>query len=495
MNDFAGLDRAVSEIASSGAAEVREDGQWLADLSGLHCEFRQEGNHSLVHLWSDQKSLTRRIVRIKEKTERHLLLDIQRFGRKAPGSLEFVRTDSQRSAGRVSREQFRSSLQRILVESFPDATFESLTAAPDLEHSLSGSYVRGRMQEGSCEWALLAVAPGENAATIDGMLAFGILWLDWLRNRGGKRPIVGLRIFLPQGENRSICSRISALSVAARAEIFELSETDGRMRRLDSADTGNLDSWLVFQNESESTLAQAGEAIGRIHALAHPDSRAIETHVPPGTNEVSFCFRGLPFARWTTEGLFFGPGDSREPLTQSTQPKLERLIRSLELRRNALAERKSHLLYRAAPERWLETVVREDPSKLDAQLIPAHLYAQTPALAAGDRGVLDLLGVTNRGRLVVIELKASEDIQLPMQAADYWLRVRRHQQEGDFQKFGYFAGVELSSAPAALWLVAPGLQFHSTTDVLLKYLSPEIQVTRIGLNENWRRGLKVIFRQ
>jgi len=26
-------------------------------------------------------------------------------------------------------------------------------------------------------------------------------------------------------------------------------------------------------------------------------------------------------------------------------------------------------------------------------------------------------------------------------------------------------------------------------------LSPEIQVSRIGLAENWRRGLKVIFRQ
>jgi hypothetical protein len=30
---------------------------------------------------------------------------------------------------------------------------------------------------------------------------------------------------------------------------------------------------------------------------------------------------------------------------------------------------------------------------------------------------------------------------------------------------------------------------------LLKYLSPEIRVTRIGLNENWRKGLKIVFRQ
>jgi len=103
--------------------------------------------------------------------------------------------------------------------------------------------------------------------------------------------------------------------------------------------------------------------------------------------------------------------------------------------------------------------------------------------------------VTRRGRLVVIELKASEDIQLPIQAVDYWLRVRRHQREGDFERYGYFPGVELDENPPLVWLVAPGFQFHSTTDILLKYLAPEISVTRIGLNETWRRGLQVIFRQ
>ena len=137
----------------------------------------------------------------------------------------------------------------------------------------------------------------------------------------------------------------------------------------------------------------------------------------------------------------------------------------------------------------------QDPTRLDAQLDPRHLYSQVPALAAGDRGVLDLLGVTRRGRLVVIELKASEDIQMPMQAVDYWLRVRRHQRDGDFERYGYFAGSELDAKPPLVWLVGPGLRFHSATETLLKYLSPEIQVTRIGLNENWRGGLKILFRQ
>jgi hypothetical protein len=139
--------------------------------------------------------------------------------------------------------------------------------------------------------------------------------------------------------------------------------------------------------------------------------------------------------------------------------------------------------------------VLQDPTKLDAQLDARHFYSQVPALAAGDRGVLDLLGITRQGRLVVIELKASEDLQLPVQAVDYWLRVRRHQRDADFQRDGYFPGIVIDPQPPLVWLVSPGLRFHSATDTLLKYLSPEIRVTRIGLAENWRRGLKIIFRQ
>lgn len=137
----------------------------------------------------------------------------------------------------------------------------------------------------------------------------------------------------------------------------------------------------------------------------------------------------------------------------------------------------------------------DDPACIDAQLDGRYLYSEVPALAAGDRGVLDLLGVTLRGRLVVIELKASEDIQMTMQAVDYWLRVRRHQQAGDLQRAGYFAGLQIGAEPPLVWLVAPSLRFHPATDKLLRYLGPEIRVTRIGVNEHWRREVKVVFRQ
>ncbi len=147
-----------------------------------------------------------------------------------------------------------------------------------------------------------------------------------------------------------------------------------------------------------------------------------------------------------------------------------------------------------APEAWLETQVRADPEAIDASLCTETIYGQVPVFAAGDRDVIDLLGIDHTGRLVVIELKATADLQLPLQALDYWLRVRKHLEAGDFERFGYFAGHVISRDPPRILLVAPALEFHSTTETLLDALAPLIEFTRIGLAADWRTSLRVMFR-
>jgi hypothetical protein len=156
---------------------------------------------------------------------------------------------------------------------------------------------------------------------------------------------------------------------------------------------------------------------------------------------------------------------------------------------------RSHVLHRSAPERWLEASVRRDASVLDERLDPAAIYAQVPAFAATDRAMIDLLGVTREGRLAVIELKADEDIHLPLQGLDYWARVRWHQQRGEFQRFGYFPGRELTEEPPLLLMAAPCLHVHPTTDCLLHHLSPAIEWKLLGLDEHWRQSVRVIFRK
>jgi hypothetical protein len=98
------------------------------------------------------------------------------------------------------------------------------------------------------------------------------------------------------------------------------------------------------------------------------------------------------------------------------------------------------------------------------------------------------------GALVVIELKASENIQLAALAVDYWLRVQSHQRAVEFQPNGYFADLEINPEPPLVWLVTPGA-FIPPQRRCRKYLDAEIPIARTDLDENWRHGVKVLFRQ
>jgi hypothetical protein len=131
---------------------------------------------------------------------------------------------------------------------------------------------------------------------------------------------------------------------------------------------------------------------------------------------------------------------------------------------------------------------------IDATLRREPVYGQVPAFAGGERGVLDLLAVDHAGRLTVVELKASADLHLPLQALDYWVRVKWHLDRGEFGARGYFPGIEIRADAPRLLLVSPSLEFHPTTETILSYFAPGIEVERIGLAVEWRRGLQVVFR-
>jgi hypothetical protein len=142
----------------------------------------------------------------------------------------------------------------------------------------------------------------------------------------------------------------------------------------------------------------------------------------------------------------------------------------------------------------LESIVAKNVARIDATLDSRYSYKQIFANGGGQSGILDVLTVTRNGRLAILELNATEYIHLRLQAADYWLRIRRHQQQGDFPSHGYFRGSELHHAPPLVYLVAPALRSRPATDVLLRYISPEIEFVRMGLVESWRRGLRVVMR-
>src|SRR5208283_4565495 len=141
------------------------------------------------------------------------------------------------------------------------------------------------------------------------------------------------------------------------------------------------------------------------------------------------------------------------------------------------------------------SMILEDPARIEPRLDPRFVYPQVPAFSFTDRAVLDLLGATRDCRLVVLELKVDEDMQLLPQALDYWLRVRWHREQGDLESLGYFPGLPLADRLPLLYLVAPGLRFHPATETLLRFVSREVEVVRVGLNESWRQGVRVLFRR
>jgi hypothetical protein len=93
-----------------------------------------------------------------------------------------------------------------------------------------------------------------------------------------------------------------------------------------------------------------------------------------------------------------------------------------------------------------------------------------------------------------------------LQSLDYWVRVRQHHYaiankpgsaaaQSDLERFGYFPGKQLRSEAPLLYLIAPALRIHPATEVVLRYVSPEVDWTLIALDERWREKIRVIFRK
>ncbi|HWZ56087.1 MAG TPA: hypothetical protein VNZ63_08455 [Verrucomicrobiae bacterium] len=486
------LRRALDCVCAAGAPEVRENGEWLAGLDGVQYEVRAEGDAALLHLWSAEQSLVRRVIRVAEETRERVVLEVSRFGYSRNAQLEIVADGQGHETRRVEREQFSGRFRRLLTDHFPDETVESLSTSADLHHSISGSYTRGLVRRGSSAHAVLSASPHEDTGTIDGILTFGLIWLQHTRDHARRCTVQGLRLFLPHRTSTVTAHRMTALASPEEVELYEYEPVYWRVRKIARSNAGNLDTWIVARREIEQAIAGAMPLAERIRAMA---PEAIRIGVAPATRDVTLRFRGMEFARWRQGEMWYGLGDHQQILTPGKWPALEALVRQLDLHRHALASDTKHRLYRAQPERWLETMVAADPARIDARLDPRHVYAQVPAFSSGDRGIIDLLAATRDGRLAILELKASEDIHLVMQAADYWLRVRFHHAQDEFRRYGYFPEIQLNAKPPLLFLVAPGFRFHPSMDIVLRYLSSEIEISRIALVENWRGGLKVIFRQ
>ena len=491
-------------LVESPAAVVIEDGLVVFDLSTAKYSLSTEQNKCLLHLWSEDRNTVRRVDSV-EHHKGELLLHVRKFGQAKPTRLEIVRDRDRRtpSAKKSARAAYQRFLAAVLQREFPGYKIERLSSAPDLEHSIGPAYARCMVRKGRSAFAAIGVNAQETQTTVDNILTAGLLWLERCRETTEKALTESLRIFVPEGRGDVVAVRLAHLSQkASRVHLYEVDEQDGTLREREVHDAGNIATRLVRCPNREAAEERFREAIVRVRRLVG-DAGDVEIEVA-NPNEVTFAWRGLEFerARYRLEAggfspqqvITFGAGAYETPLKEDTEIFLRDLVmRMMEARRPNGDKRDA--LWRMQPERWLEQLVMRDIQVIDPRLDAATVYRQVPAFAATDRAMIDLLACTQDGRLAVIEIKASEDLHLPMQGLDYWARVNWHHQRGEFQEYGYFAGRQLSQEPPLLFLVAPALQIHPATDAQLKYLSPKIECAVIGVNEDWREGVRVIFRK
>ncbi len=481
-----------------------EDGAKIADFSSSEWRLSLAFGKLLLEVWDGTRSMVRRVEEIACRDNGQLGLFVRKTGGRETAVLELRgpvadgHTPHAERAARAARAESRQGLRRDLAaylnEHFPEWRLERVSNRSDREHSFSAWYTRGLARRGRAGWAFAALDPSESLAAADAALAYGLNWLDWLREHSGSCVVSGLKLFLPSAAIPLTALRAVHLNAAAaRVEIFPwphpgapIPVSSGEFANAETRLSPRHDAGQWIERHSDLLLGAFGKSLGRMDAV--PDSAA---------NVLSLRVFGLEVARM--EGriapqLVWGVEGNRRIYREEERQECQEFIdRVVEIRRPG--GRKDDDFYRLQPERWLESLLLRDVSKLDPELTAGHAYPQVPAFSGVDRGVIDILSVTKQGRLAVIELKLHEEITLPLQGLDYWLRVKWLNDRGQFHSAGYFPGVPISPAPPMLYLVSPAFRFHPANERILRYFHPSVEVIEVGLNQQWREGVKVLFRK
>ena len=488
-------------LASAPNAVAIEDGAVLFDFCSARYSISGEGK-CVLHIWSEDRNTVRRVLDA-EATPHSLRLQVLRFGQSQPNLLEIcVERDYRTStAKRSARARYQSLLERLLRREYPGFKLAQVSSSPDLEHSFSPVYTRGLLHAGQSAFAVLGVNSEEAQTSVDAALTFGILWMDYQRKRlAGRAVVEGLKLFVPPRCSEIVRQRAANLNPeAAKWQLYELDERSETCEPIDIADSGNIITRLTRAVDVQAARERFASSIGRMRELVPGAEAAVES-----PSEIVFRLHGLGFARArmtpqagsfrNRESIIFGVAPAEYELDESSEALFRELTQRISQERQSGGSQ-TNIFFRLAPERWLESLITRDVRSVDERLDGRFVYSQVPAFAAGDRAMLDVLTCTLDGRLAVLELKANEDIHLPLQGLDYWARVRWHQQHGEFTRNGYFPGREISSAPPLLYLVAPALRVHPANDVLLRYLSPRVEWTLVQIDERWREGVRVINRK
>jgi hypothetical protein len=360
---------------------------------------------------------------------------------------------------RKRRRTFQVEIGRALCTYFGTRKIERETLYSDRQHGIGGAYPRFII----AKRAVITVHPDEPAAIVNGLMRAALIWGRLIRKR-----IVAI---VPYGRHQTIASRLRTMPHARRA--VEWLQWNGNVIQPLAESSGEPETHV-----QEFQMPKAATEVARICGLAPHLLQAVP-HI--AGRAISIRLRGIEVARVSETGTLYTLG---EPI--------EKVISELDqIRRHG----SRHPIARAHEERWLESNLVADIGQLIPSIDTRHIYPQVPSFLGEERNIIDLLTITRAGRLVVIEIKASADPDLPFQALDYWIAVERHRKARDFETKGYFAGCPLRDEPALLVLVAPLLAYHKTAAQMVAALPSEVPLMEIGINQTWKKEIKILRRK
>jgi hypothetical protein len=475
-------------LSSCRTPAVMELGEEITRLTRGKYAVELRAGRVWIELWCETRSVCRRILTIERQAIGVLDCTVQRFGGK-PGRLTFLDLDRPQSAHKAlcgRRQSFSEQFRRMLSRQFPGWEIATLSSGMDLQRSFSPVFPRARVTRGNQQVAALACPDLQDESA---MLTFALIWHDHLRAHARRGTQTALCLFLPDGAGCLTAHRLRWLTGnMLETRLFRFN-AHGSAGEVDARDLGNLQTRVSPHYVQASLSPHLSALLARLTAMEGVG------YCPELNGGISVRCRGLEFARIEDGRLLLGIETKREVSASHTQ--------DVELLAAQVSNAGIGSIRRTAPcmhtppmqtfaERWLESSVRSNLSTVDASLVQNPVHGQVLTFAAGDRDLIDLLAVSPSGRLAVLELKASEDIHLPLQALDYWIRIAWHAQSGELEHL--FPGISVDGKPPRLLLVAPAICFHPSNVSVLGYFSPDIEVERIGVNSDWHENLRVVLR-
>ena len=326
-----------------------------------------------------------------------------------------------------------------------------------------------------------------NGLTAENLLASAFLWLERLNSRR-KKPVHTVWIAAERKQARALRRMHTLLNRNAKSRVVIFEIDDEKLTPL--ADWPISSLWREKPRKlSIPSEVRISKTLGEIIEIKPNVIDSLRSKQGETAR-----FHGLPFARIRTllgrERSWFGVGKQRRPLLPENIEDLAKLVEELDRFRRPDSPNPRHEYYRASPELWLESILKRDIQKLDANLILSPIYNQFRS--STDK--IDLLALRRDGRLVVIELKTSPDREMVFQAADYWRKIELQRRRGVLAMARLFGDLEMKDEPTLVYAVAPALSFHRDFEYFARMLAPEIELWRFELHEDWRREIKVIAR-